>query len=148
MFISEHSKIHKGGGITMYFDNIISSSSEVEVLKEKEEIPWVSMEKILWVGYGPNHGGQYVSMSDLKVIIDSRILSGNTNPRFINSGKNLLLFGAESYRVEFLKKMGFKDKWIEENLLPEQPLAQVIPLFPEKENEEESNEPEPLSAAL
>lgn len=120
----------------MYFDNILSSSSEVEELELRRES--------IWVAYGPNHNGQYVRLNELKVAFDSKILSANTNPRFINSGNNILLFGDESYRVSFLKKMGFDDEWIAKNLLPEKPLAQVIELFPE--SEKETNEP--LSAAL
>ena len=99
----------------MYFDNIISSSSEVEALEQRRES--------IWVGYGPNHGGQCIPLNELTVLINRSILSGNTNPRFINSGKNILLFGDEPYRVQFLKKMGFDDEWITKNLLPEQPLA-------------------------
>lgn len=132
----------------MYFNSIVTNSSAVEELEERKES--------IWLQFGPNHGGQYVPKNDLKVILDSTILFAGIGPRFQNHGKNTLIFGAESYRREFLKKMKFikdkktedQDKWIAENLLPEQTLAEIIPLFPEKENKEESNEPEPLSAAL
>jgi len=119
------------------FDNILCRSSEVEELEEKTES--------FWLGFGPNHGGEHVQKSKLRVIIDSSILSGNDKPRFQNHGSNILIFGCEAYRQDFLRKHGFSWEWIYENLLPEKPLAQIIELFPkEKENEK----PEPLSAAL
>lgn len=120
----------------MHFDNIISNSSEVEELEKRNEA--------VWIRYGPNHGGQYVRLNELRVLINRSILSGNTNPRFLNHGNNVLMFGDESYRIQFLKKMGFDDEWISQNLLPEKPLAQVIELFPENEEKKE----EPLSVAL
>ena len=122
----------------MNFDNIIFSSSEVEELELRRES--------IWVGYGPNHGGQHVSKDDLKVILDRTILSAGIGPRFQNHGNNVLIFGDESYRQDFLRKCGFPWEWIFNNLLPEgipseEKLAEIIP-FPNRKETDETNEPQ------
>ena len=116
----------------MDFNTVLLNSSAVEELEERKEF--------IWLKFGPNCGGQHVPKDDLKVILDRKILSAGECPRFRNHGSNILIFGDEAYRIKFLKKMGFGYEWITKNLLPEQPLAEIIELFPEQI--------EPLSDAL
>ena len=126
----------------MYFDSIISNSSEVEKLEERGNK--------FWLKFGPNQGGEHVPKDDLKVILDRSILFGGIGPRFQNHGNNILFFGDEAYRQKFLRECGFSWEWIYENLLPkeipsEEKLAEVIP-FPQRNNEKKTEEP--LQAAL
>jgi len=65
---------------------------------------------------------------DVRVILEPGVYAKGTAPRFLNSGRNILLFANESHRRNFLSRCGFEEDWIDNNLLPQK--AKIIP-FPE-----------------
>jgi len=65
---------------------------------------------------------------DVKVVLEPGVYAKGTAPRFLNSGRDILLFANESHRRNFLSRCGFEENWIDNNLLPQK--AKIIP-FPE-----------------
>lgn len=115
----------------MDIQQLIFDSSAIEELE--------NVNGRLWINFHPH--AQFLP-EDVRVIIDSQIYSKGTAPRFMNHGNNVIFFANESHRITFLKRMKFSDEWIAHNLLPEQPLAEIIQLFPETP---ETNEPQRMA---
>ncbi|MCX6745902.1 MAG: hypothetical protein NTX00_02675 [Candidatus Parcubacteria bacterium] len=106
----------------MDIDNLLSHSSAVEGLEMdggKLRIFFYPHRQIL--------------PQNTRVILTGEIYARGSFPRFCNSGNDIFFFADEAHRQECLRQWGFSWEWIYKNLLPEQPLAQVIELFPKKE---------------
>jgi len=117
----------------MDIDNLLSHSSAVEGLE-------MDGRKLI-ISFYPH---RQTLPKNTRVVLTGKIFDMGSAPRFCNSGNDILFFMDEAHREECLRQWGFPWEWIYKNLLPEQPLAQIIPLFPEKEERKD----EPLSAAL
>jgi hypothetical protein len=115
---------------------LLASSSSVELLEREHRVYYQITqgfkqkrceEERYYLEFFPHR--HIIEIDKVKVIFDKSIWSIGNSPRWLTN-QNIIFFADEVHRKEWLKRWGFEEEWIQNNLLPTK--AEIIPL-PQKQ---------------